>query len=78
MFSIQNWKVKVAYAGCGCLFGSFCTKMGMLASPVIAHKDKFGDIECTSLKVVGKSGDPIAGSIERASLTVMGKTKLDV
>ena len=52
MFSIQNWNVKLAYAGFGCLFGSLCTIMGMVASPVTAQKDKFGDIECTSLRVV--------------------------
>ena len=52
MCSIQNWKVKRAYAGFGCLFGSICTIMGMLASPVTAQKDKFGEIECTNLTVV--------------------------
>lgn len=26
--------------------------MGMLASPVVAQKDKFGEIECGSLKIV--------------------------
>ena len=55
MFSNQNWRVKLACAGFGCLFGSFCTIMGMLASPVTAQRDKFGDIECSSLTVVDAS-----------------------
>ena len=52
MFRIQNWKVKLDYAGLGCQFGSLCVKMGMLASPVTAQRDKFGEIECTKLTVV--------------------------
>ena len=57
MFGNQNWKVKVAYAGFGCLFGSLCTIMGMLASPVTAQRDKFGNIECTSLRIVDGDGE---------------------
>lgn len=57
MFTLQNWKVKLTYAGFGSLFGSLCTIMGMLASPVTAQRDKFGDIECTSLTVVDADGD---------------------
>ncbi len=56
MFTFQNWKVKLAYAGFGCLFGSLCTIMGMLASPVTAQRDKFGEIECTKLTVVDAEG----------------------
>lgn len=56
MFTFQNWKVKLAYAGFGCLFGSLCTIMGMLASPVTAQRDKFGEIECTKLTVLGFDG----------------------
>ena len=57
MFQIQNWKAKLAYAGFGCLFGSFCTIIGMLASPVTAQRDKFGEIECTKLTVVDERGN---------------------
>ena len=57
MFGNQNWKVKVAYAGFGCLFGSLCTIMGMLASPVTAQRDKFGNIECISLRIVDGDGE---------------------
>lgn len=56
MFTLQNWKVKLAYAAFGCLFGSICTIMGLLASPVTAQRDKFGDIECSSLRVVDATG----------------------
>ena len=56
MFKVQNWKVKLVYAGFGCLFGSLCTIMGMLASPVTAQRDKFDEIECTKLTVVDKDG----------------------
>ena len=52
MFSFQNWQQKLAFAGFACLF----TIIGMLLSPVTAQRDKFGDIECTSLKVVGADG----------------------
>ena len=58
MFTLQNWKVKLAYAGFGCLFGSICTIMGMLASPVTAQWDKFGIIECSVLRVVDEDGNP--------------------
>ena len=57
MFQIQNWKAKLAYAGFGCLFGSLCTIIGMLASPVTAQRDKFGEIECTKLTVVNERGN---------------------
>ena len=57
MFQIQHWKAKLAYAGFGCLFGSFCTIIGMLASPVTAQRDKFGEIECTKLTVVNERGN---------------------
>lgn len=56
MFTFQHWEVKVAFAGIGCLFGSLCTIMGMLASPVTAQKDRFGEIECRSLKIVDADG----------------------
>ena len=52
MFSFQNWQQKLVFAGFACLF----TIIGMLLSPVTAQRDKFGDIECTSLKVVGADG----------------------
>ncbi len=56
MFKVQNWKVKLVYAGFGCLFGSLYTIMGMLASPVTAQRDKFDEIECRSLTVVDADG----------------------
>lgn len=57
MFTLQNWKVKLAYAAFGCLFGSICTIMGMLASPVTAQWDKFDIVECTTLRVVDQDGN---------------------
>ena len=58
MCSNQNWNVKLAYVGFGCLFGSLCTIMGMLTSPVTAQRDKFDRIECMSLRVVDANGNP--------------------
>lgn len=52
MLTLQNWKSKLVYIGFGSFFGCLCTIMGMLASPVTAQKDKFGEIECTGLTVV--------------------------
>ena len=50
-----NWKAALA---CSAL-GSFFTILGMLVSPLEADRDKFGEIECTKLTVVGdtKEGD---------------------
>ena len=56
MFTLKNWKTKFVYIGFGSLFGCLCTIIGMLASPVTAQRDKFGDIECTSLRVVDADG----------------------
>ena len=76
MFTLQSWKVKFAYAGFGCLFGSLCTIMGMLASPVTAQKDKFGEIECTSLKIVDGGDVRVFGNdgklIVRLGMTMLG------
>lgn len=52
MSTLQNWKTKLAYIGFGSLFGCLCTIIGMLASPVTAQRDRFGQIECTGLTVV--------------------------
>ena len=52
MLTLQNWKSKLVYIGFGSFFGCLCTIIGMLASPVTAQKDKFGEIECTGLPVV--------------------------
>lgn len=52
MFTLQNWKTKLVYIGFGSFFGCLCTIIGMLASPVTAQRDKFGEIECTSLRIV--------------------------
>ena len=56
MYKLQNWKTKLVYIGFGSFFGCLCTIMGMLVSPVTAQRDKFGDIECTSLRIVDKNG----------------------
>lgn len=42
-----NWKQKAGLMALGSVF----TIIGMLLSPISAQKDKFGDIECTSLKI---------------------------
>lgn len=42
----------------GGVIGSLLT--AMLVSPVTADRDKFGDIECTSLKVVDAEGSTLA------------------
>ena len=68
MFAFQNWKGKLAYAGFGCLFGSFCALIWILASPVTAQRDKFGDIECTSLTVVDADGDEMVTLEDGSSL----------
>ncbi len=52
--SVSDWKSKLGYM----LFGLFCAMVGgMVLSPVTANRDKFGDIECTSLTVT----HPVAG-----------------
>ena len=56
MFNSQHWKIKLVYIGFGSFFGCLCTIIGMLASPVTAQRDKFGDIECTRLSVVDTTG----------------------
>ncbi len=53
MFNSQHWQIKLVYAG----FGGFLMFIGMLLSPVTAQRDKFGDIECTSLTVVDADGN---------------------
>ena len=58
MNMLQSWKVKLVYIGFGTVFGCLCTIIGMLASPVTAQRDKFGEIECTSLRVVDEDGVP--------------------
>ena len=55
MFSNKNLKVKLVYMGFGGMIAIFGTLFGMLSS-VTAQRDKFGDIECTSLRVVDASG----------------------
>ena len=61
---LQNWKVKLVYIGFGTVFGCLCTIIGMLASPVTAQRDKFGEIGCTGLNVVGKDGQLVALSTD--------------
>ena len=53
MFSSKDLKVKLVYMG----FGGMIAIVGMLfafgmLSSVTAQKDKFGDIECTSLRII--------------------------
>ena len=62
MFNAGNWKQKAGLMGSHSVF----TIIGMLfairmfapgtVQPVTAQRDKFGDIECTSLKVVDADG----------------------
>ncbi|MDE0184060.1 MAG: hypothetical protein OXP71_01235 [Candidatus Poribacteria bacterium] len=57
MFSSKDLKVKLVYMG----FGGMIAIIGMLIgigmlSSVIAKNDKFGDIECSSLRVVDEDG----------------------
>ena len=52
MFRIQNWKQALGLMALGSVF----TIIGMLLSPVTVHRDKFGVIECTQLKVVDGKG----------------------
>ncbi len=42
-----TWKQKAGLMALGSIF----TIIGMLLSPITAQQDKFGDIECTSLKI---------------------------
>lgn len=53
MFSREYWQIKLAYAA----FGFLLAVLGMVLSPVAAHKDKIGEIECTKLRVVDKDGN---------------------
>ena len=72
MFSREHWQIKLAYAGLGFLFAV----MGMLASPLAAQRDKFGDIECTSLTLVDKNGNAMANLSTRkhgGHVSVAGK-----
>ena len=47
---------------------------GIAGIPSHSEKERFGERECTSLKVVAASGDSIAKPIKCASLTVIDKT----
>lgn len=58
MFSSKDLKVKLVYMG----FGGLIAIIGMLfgigmLSSVTAQRDKFGAIECTSLRVVDAAGE---------------------
>ena len=57
MFNTVNWKQKAGFMALGSVFtiiGVLFT-IGMLPS-VTAERDKFGDIECTGLRVVDENG----------------------
>lgn len=62
--NLASWQVNVVYAGCGCLCGCICTILGMRASSVAPNKDKFGEIECTSLRVLDKRNGLIRVAID--------------
>ena len=53
MFRIQNWRQSLGLMALGSVF----TIIGLLLSPVTAQRDKFGEIECTSLTVVDSEGN---------------------
>lgn len=55
MFRIQNWTQALGLMALGSLF----TIIGMLLSPVSAQRDKFEEIECTTLRVVDTEGNPV-------------------
>ena len=61
---LKHWKVGLVYAA----FGSLFTIVGMLASDVTARRDKFGEIECTRLKIVDDDG------VAKVALAVDGNT----
>ena len=73
MFSKEHWQIKLVYAG----FGALLLFMGMLLSPVTAQRDKFGEIECTSLTVVdpktGKSGVSLRVDEDGGFISAHGK-----
>ena len=62
--NLASWQVNVVYAGCGCLCGCISTILGMRASSVTPKKDKFGVIECTSLRDVEKRNGLIRAAID--------------
>lgn len=49
MFNTTSWKEKAGLMA----LGSFFTIIGLMLSPITAEQDKFGEIECESLKVNG-------------------------
>ena len=59
MFSKAHWQIKLVYAG----FGGLLMFIGMVFSPVSVFRDRFGDIECSSLTVVDND-ERIALSID--------------
>ena len=61
----MNTKQKLAYIA----IGGLLVATGMIISPLNAQKDKFGEIECTKLTVVGDKGIPL---IELSSLQQSG------
>ena len=72
MFSRQDWQIKLVYAGFGFLFAV----IGMLLSPVTAQRDKFGEIECTKLRVVDANGKRrviISSGVDGGSVFTYGK-----
>ena len=72
MLTLQNWKSKLVYIGFGSFFGCLCTIIGMLASPVTAQKDKFGEIECTGLTVVDGGRVEVLGPDGKSGVTLLG------
>ena len=72
MFSTEHWQIKFAYAG----FGALLLFIGMLLSPVTAQRDRFGEIECTKLRVVDANGKRrviISSGVDGGSVFTYGK-----
>ncbi len=72
MFSREHWQIKLVYAG----FGALILFIGMLLSPVTAQRDRFGEIECTKLRVVDANGNTrviISSGVDGGSVFAYGK-----
>ena len=57
MFSLKNFKIKLAYAGIASFFACLFVIIGMVVSDVVAQRGKFDKIECMSLNVVNANGE---------------------
>ena len=57
MFSLENRKVKLAYAGFAVFFACLFVVIGMVMSDVAAQRDNLAKIECMRLEVVNAEGE---------------------